>query len=92
MIDTVDAYQGKENSIVVVTLVRANDQRKPGHVGRENRCNVAMSRAKERLYIVGNPEMWSSARCKSPMGDVLNRIKHMNPEDGGVRDAAEINS
>lgn len=91
-IDTVDAYQGKENSIVIVTLVRANDQKKLGHVGRENRCNVAMSRAKERLYIVGNSEMWSSARCKSPMGNVLNRIKHMNQEDGCIRDAAEINS
>jgi tRNA A-37 threonylcarbamoyl transferase component Bud32 len=92
VIDTVDAYQGKENSIVIVTLVRANDQKKPGHVGRENRCNVAMSRAKERLYIVGNSEMWSSAKCKSPMGDVLTRIKHMNQIDGCIRDAAELNS
>lgn len=92
VIDTVDAYQGKENSIVIVTLVRANGRKMPGHVGRENRCNVAMSRAKERLFIIGNTEMWSSAKCKSPMGDVLNRVARMSFEEGRVRDAAEIKS
>ena len=89
-IDTVDAYQGKENAIVIVTLVRANDQKLPGHVGRENRCNVAMSRAKERLYIVGNVDMWASPECKSPMGLVLGKIRDMQTTDGEVRDAMEI--
>lgn len=89
-IDTVDAYQGKENAIVIVTLVRANDQKLPGHVGRENRCNVAMSRAKERLYIVGNAEMWSSLQCGSPMRTVLNKIDKLKEADGEVRNAAEI--
>lgn len=90
VIDTVDAYQGKENSIVIVTLVRSNGEKKPGHVGRENRCNVAMSRAKERLFIVGDTTMWGSSKCRSPMGDVLARIRNMRQSDGGVRSAAEI--
>jgi len=91
-IDTVDAYQGKENSIVILTLVRANDQGRPGHVGRANRCNVAMSRARERLYIVGNTKMWSNVKCKSSMGNVLERIKHMSPAEGDIRDVAEFKS
>jgi hypothetical protein len=91
-IDTVDAYQGKENAIVIVTLVRSNSQKLPGHVGRENRCNVAMSRAKERLFIVGNTDMWSSPRCNSPMRTVLGRIKNISTADGEVRDGREIRS
>jgi serine/threonine protein kinase len=90
VIDTVDAYQGKENEIVIVTLVRSNSKGRPGHVGRENRCNVAMSRAKERLYIFGDSSMWSNPLCVSPMRTVLSRIKAMNVDDGGVRSTSEI--
>lgn len=91
-IDTVDAYQGKQNAIVIVTLVRANGQKAPGHVGRENRCNVAMSRAKERLFIVGNADMWSSPRCNSPMRTVFAKIKNMSATDGEIRAAGEMRS
>jgi len=90
VIDTVDAYQGKENEIVIVTLVRSNDLKVPGHVGRENRCNVAMSRAKERLYIVGDTTMWSSPKCHSPMRTVLARLKGMEKNSGDVRPAGDI--
>jgi tRNA A-37 threonylcarbamoyl transferase component Bud32 len=89
-IDTVDAYQGKENSIVIVTLVRANDDRLPGHVGRETRCNVAMSRAKERLYIVGNADMWSDPKCESPMRSVFRKVSAMKGEGGDVKPAGRI--
>lgn len=89
-IDTVDAYQGKENSIVIVTLVRANDARLPGHVGRETRCNVAMSRAKERLYLVGNVDMWSDPRCTSPMRKVHQEILEMAGNGGDVKAAGSI--
>lgn len=89
-IDTVDAYQGKENSIVIVSLVRANPEKSPGHVGREHRCNVALSRAKERLFIVGNRDMWSSHKCRSPMRRVLKHIEGLGEADGSVRSAGEI--
>lgn len=89
-IDTVDAYQGKENSIVIVTLVRANDERLPGHVGRETRCNVAMSRAKERLYIIGSASMWSDPKCASPMRKVYQKICEKSDSLGEVRAAGSI--
>lgn len=90
VIDTVDAYQGKENEIVIVTLVRSNSERKSGHVGRENRCNVAISRAKERLYILGDTSMWSDPKCRSPMKTVLSKVNSMSQTDGEVRPATEI--
>src|SRR3546814_16765690 len=73
-IDTVDSYQGKENAIVILSLVRANDQYDAGHVRSPNRCNVAMSRARERLFILGKTQMWRDTRCQSPMRTALRGI------------------
>lgn len=89
-IDTVDAYQGKENAIVILSLVRANTAYQPGHVGRENRCNVAVSRAKERLYVIGNSAMWSSPKCSSPMRRVLAHVSGLPDAAGQVRSVKEI--
>lgn len=74
-VDTVDAYQGKENAIVIVSLVRSNPNRDPGHVRIENRCNVALSRARERLIIVGSCKMWSSLNDQNPIRRTLNHIR-----------------
>jgi serine/threonine protein kinase len=73
-IDTVDSYQGKENTIVIVSLVRCNGRGDQGHVRIPNRCNVALSRAKERLFIVGARSMWGGVQKQWPMRKVLDEI------------------
>lgn len=75
-IDTVDSYQGKENTIVIVSLVRSNRRFDQGYVASENRANVALSRAKERLYIVGNRSMWAERNTDSPFGKVVAHMSH----------------
>ena len=89
-IDTVDAYQGKENAIVILTPVRANSELRAGHVRSPNRCNVAISRAKERLYIVGSTKMWSNSRCGSPMTKVLKEIRSLDDAAARVVPVTEI--
>lgn len=79
-IDTVDSYQGKENAIVVLSLVRSNPERAPGHVATNNRCNVAVSRAQERLIVVGACQMWAKVRSGQPMRRVLEYM-HAHPEN-----------
>ncbi len=80
-IDTVDSYQGKENSVVIVSLVRSNDNYTQGHVSSENRANVAISRAKERLYIVGDKRMWNTQNQDSAFGRVYKHIaSEENPD------------
>lgn len=54
---TVDSYQGEENSVVILSLVRSNMDGKIGFVGVENRVCVALSRAKRGFYIFGNAEL-----------------------------------
>lgn len=88
-IDTVDAYQGKENTIVILSLVRSNKFGEIGHVGSDNRCNVAVSRAKERLIVVGALPMWTEPQTESPMGRVLTFMLR-SPDDAKVFKAGEI--
>jgi len=75
-IDTVDSYQGKENAIVILSLVRSNPKGLPGHVGIPNRCNVAVSRAQERLIVVGDADMWGRrVSSRSPMRKVFEYMR-----------------
>ena len=50
-ITTIDSYQGEENDIVLISLVRSEA---PGFVANPSRICVAMSRAKHGLYVIGN--------------------------------------
>ncbi|CAC5364890.1 unnamed protein product [Mytilus coruscus] len=49
-----DNYQGEENEIILLSLVRSNDKGDIGFLNRENRICVALSRAKQGLFIIGN--------------------------------------
>ncbi|CAD8062900.1 unnamed protein product [Paramecium sonneborni] len=53
-VQTVDNYQGEENDIVIISLVRNNKNNNLGYIKIENRINVALSRAKIGLYVFGN--------------------------------------
>ncbi|CAN9458742.1 unnamed protein product [Alternaria alternata] len=54
---TVDSYQGEENDIVLLSLVRSNHKHSIGFLNSENRACVALSRAKRGFYIFGNAEL-----------------------------------
>jgi helicase required for RNAi-mediated heterochromatin assembly 1 len=54
---TVDSYQGEENDVVLLSLVRSNKRGNIGFLDVDNRVCVALSRAKRGLYIFGNAEM-----------------------------------
>ncbi|KAJ3746523.1 AAA domain-containing protein [Lentinula detonsa] len=53
-IGTVDGMQGREKDAVVISLVRSNDQREVGFLKEKRRLNVAMTRAKRHLCVVGD--------------------------------------
>ncbi|KAF9701449.1 hypothetical protein EKO04_000892 [Ascochyta lentis] len=54
---TVDSYQGEENDIVLLSLVRSNKTHSIGFLSNDNRACVALSRAKRGFYIFGNAEL-----------------------------------
>jgi superfamily I DNA and/or RNA helicase len=53
-INTVDAFQGRETDIVFYSVVRSNDDGKLGFLKDVRRLNVAFSRARELLVVVGD--------------------------------------
>ncbi len=53
-VDTVDGFQGQERDIIVVSLVRSNDEGQIGFLRDLRRMNVAITRARMKLLIIGN--------------------------------------
>ena len=53
-IDTVDGFQGREKEAVVISLVRSNSTGEIGFLSDARRMNVALTRAKRKLIIVGD--------------------------------------
>lgn len=51
---TVDSYQGEENDIILLSLVRSNTNLNIGFLESKNRLVVALSRARRGLYVFGN--------------------------------------
>lgn len=78
---TVDNFQGEEAKVIVVSLVRSNQQRKVGFLRTENRINVLLSRAQHGMYLIGNTDtyihvpMWSDVHAQlaqaGAVGDAL---------------------
>ncbi|KAH9488056.1 NFX1-type zinc finger-containing protein 1 [Bulinus truncatus] len=59
-VTAVDNYQGEENDIIILSLVRSNSRESVGFLKVDNRVCVALSRAKKGLYIIGNFDLLAS--------------------------------
>jgi len=53
-ISTIDSFQGQEKEIIILSLVRSNDDGDIGFLKDYRRMNVAVTRAKEQLFIIGD--------------------------------------
>jgi superfamily I DNA and/or RNA helicase len=53
-IDSVDGFQGREKEAVVVSLVRSNSESEIGFLGDVRRMNVALTRARRALLVIGD--------------------------------------
>lgn len=68
-VNTVDGFQGQERDIIVISLVRSNDQGQIGFLRDLRRMNVAITRARMKLFILGD----SATMTRHPFYDKLYR-------------------
>lgn len=78
-INTVDAFQGREKEIIIMNCVRNNEKGEFGHVSGDSRMNVAISRAQELLFIVGNRQfVESNKKASKSMYSLVNYLDKDN--------------
>ncbi|KAF2014622.1 P-loop containing nucleoside triphosphate hydrolase protein [Aaosphaeria arxii CBS 175.79] len=80
---TVDSYQGEENDIVLLSLVRSNDRRKIGFLDVINRVCVALSRARRGFYLFGDAE--GMAVASDLWGEVVKIMCNRSKIEQGCR-------
>ncbi|EFX83237.1 hypothetical protein DAPPUDRAFT_301907 [Daphnia pulex] len=78
-ISIVDNFQGEENDIIILSLVRSNDEAKVGFLKTENRVCVALSRAKKGFYLIGN---MSNLAGSSKLWREVNKVLTSNGQIG----------
>lgn len=84
---TVDAYQGQEADIAIFCVTRSNTNGDLGFLRSEERVNVALSRARDGLVIVGDSDFISEVSVRTnPLARVL---QHIRSNDGCVIERVE---
>lgn len=58
-----------------MSITRNDKDRKPKFLKEPNRINVAMSRAMDRLLIVGSMQMWNRENSSLPLGKITSYIQ-----------------
>lgn len=78
-VHVVDKYQGEENDIILLSLVRSNLLGKVGFLNIPNRVCVALSRAKKGLYCIGDRSMLQQVRLWSNIFQTLREKNQLGP-------------
>jgi hypothetical protein len=81
-VETVDAFEGREKDAIVISLVRSNPGRRLGFLELEQRLNVAISRARRLLVIVGD----SATLSHGAPGRIFEHVRAR----GGVVDTIKV--
>ena len=74
-VNTIDSVQGREADVVIFSVVRSNPKGNAGFLKEFRRVNVALSRAREVLIIIGDHSFVETARSLDTLQKVLYYIK-----------------
>lgn len=73
-INTVDSFQGQERDMIYISLVRSNEKGEIGFLSDTRRMNVAMTRARKKLVIIGDSATIGQHEFYDQMLDYINTI------------------
>jgi superfamily I DNA and/or RNA helicase len=74
-VNTVDGFQGQERDIIVISLVRSNDERQIGFLRDLRRMNVAMTRARMKLIILGDVQTMTRHPFYKQLYEYIGKLK-----------------
>lgn len=77
-VSTIDGFQGREKEVIIISLVRSNDNIEIGFLKDERRLNVAITRPKRQLCIIGDLEL--IGRCNNKFLNDLSQYVEQNYE------------
>jgi predicted DNA helicase len=72
-VDTVDGFQGREKEAILLTMVRSNDRGEIGFLADTRRTNVAMTRARRKLIVVGDSATLGNHKFYASMLDYFEK-------------------
>ena len=81
IVNTVDAFQGSERKIIILSLVRSNKEGDIGFNIDERRINVSLSRAQDTLIIVFNSNTFFKSDCPEMTKEALRRAIEIARQD-----------
>jgi ATP-dependent RNA/DNA helicase IGHMBP2 len=84
-INTVDAFQGQERDVIAISFVRSNEKSEVGFLGDIRRTNVAMTRARKKLIMIGDSATLGSHPFYNELLDYVQN-------QGFYKSAFEINT
>ena len=73
-VNTVDGFQGQERDIIIISLVRSNEQGQIGFLRDLRRMNVAITRARMKLIIIGDVETLTKHRFYKRLHEYIEEI------------------
>ena len=80
-IGSVDGFQGREKEAIVISLVRSNDERDVGFLSEPRRLNVAITRAKRHVCVIGDSETLEAHPFLAKLYDYLNENAELYTAD-----------
>lgn len=86
---TVDAYQGREADLVIFSVTRSNKARLSGFLGERERINVALSRARYALWLIGDADFCRDLGATSPLAEVRSYVEAHAGDCALVQEDAE---
>ncbi|KAH9515716.1 hypothetical protein Btru_011807 [Bulinus truncatus] len=100
-VSTIDNFQGEENKVILLSLVRSNAENSVGFLRTDNRICVALSRAKFGMYVVGDMDLLSkhskllrNIKCTAEeqdcIGPVLNLSCHQHHNLTEIREVGDF--
>jgi superfamily I DNA and/or RNA helicase len=74
-VNSIDGFQGQEKDVIYISLVRSNDKADIGFLSDQRRFNVALTRAKKKLVVIGDSTTLAQHQLFSDWIDHMDKLE-----------------